>query len=98
MEHTKDLDFEAFSSDEWTIDAVLRNLTVIGEASRHVPPDVVATHSSVAWAEMRDMRNIVVHEYFGVDIQIIWTTVCKDLPAQIKPLEAILADPFLKKP
>jgi len=74
------------------VDAVLRNLTVIGEAARHVPDEVVATHPDLPWSEMRDMRNIVVHEYFGVDPAIIWRTIREDLPPLVPQLESLLRD------
>jgi len=90
--HTADLDLGAFIGDGWTVDAVLRNLTVIGEAARHVPDEVVAAHPDLPWSEMRDMRNIVVHEYFGVDPAIIWRTIREDLPPLVPQLEALLRD------
>lgn len=60
--HTGDLDLESFSADEWTVDAVLRNFTVIGEAARSIPDDIIAAHPDIPWTEIRDMRNIIVHE------------------------------------
>jgi len=90
--HAADLDLGAFIGDGWTVDAVLRNLTVIGEAARHVPDEVVAAHPDLPWSEMRDMRNIVVHEYFGVDPAIIWRTIREDLPPLVPQLEALLRD------
>lgn len=90
--HTGEMDFNAFARDEWSIDAVLRNLTVIGEAAGHIPDDVCAQHPEVPWRDMRDMRNIVVHEYFGVDLTMVWSTVREDLPALIPQLEEILQE------
>jgi len=92
VSHTEALDFKAFGDDDWTVDAVLRNITVIGEAAGHIPHELMADHPEVPWADMRDMRNIVVHEYFGVDLSILWSTIREDLPALIPLLEAILAD------
>jgi uncharacterized protein with HEPN domain len=89
VSHTKGLDFEAFSGDDWAVDAVLRNLTVIGEAARHMPVEFMAGHPEVPWADMSDMRNIVVHEYFGVDLSIIWSTIREDLPPLIDQLKTI---------
>jgi len=87
--NTKNLDYESFSSDEWTVDAVLHNFTVIGEAARALPDETARSHPDIPWVEMSDMRNLVVHEYFGVDLEIVWNTIRNDLPsliAQIKPL------------
>jgi len=92
LAHTVDLDFDAFVGDSWTVDAVLRNLTVIGEAARHVPDEILSAHPDLPWREMQDMRNIVVHEYFGVDLAIIWHTIREELPPLVAPLEALLRD------
>jgi uncharacterized protein with HEPN domain len=59
---TKGYTFEDFQKDEKTIDSILRNLEIIGEAARHIPTDVQARHTEIPWAEMLTMRNIVVHE------------------------------------
>ena len=80
------MDESAFRVDRRTLDAILRNLTVIGEAARHVPEDFRARFREVPWLEMADMRNVVVHEYFGVDVEILWQTATRDVPE----LEALL--------
>jgi len=84
--YTKDMSFEDFSADQKTIDAVVRNFIVIGEAAAHVPDDVCARYPEISWYEMRGMRNFVVHEYFGVSDRILWDTIQNNLP----PLEAML--------
>lgn len=88
--HTQEMTFDQFAGDEWTVDAVLRNLTVIGEAARHVPDKICAEHPEVQWQDIRDMRNIVVHEYFGVDLSIVWSTIKEDLPTLITKLKPLL--------
>jgi uncharacterized protein with HEPN domain len=70
----------------------LRNLEIIGEASRHVPRDIKNRYSNLPWMEMYTMRNIVIHEYHGVNLSIIWQTVTEDLPAIIPQLEEILEE------
>jgi uncharacterized protein with HEPN domain len=75
-----DVSFEIFETDEKTIDAVVRNLEIIGEAARHVPEDFIKTNPQVPWKEMVSMRNKVLHEYFGIDIDILWETITQDLP------------------
>ncbi len=84
------MDERAFQGDRKTLDAVLRNLTVIGEAARHVPDDFRERFPSVPWVEMGDMRNVVVHEYFGVDVGILWLTVRRDVPELLAALEPVL--------
>ncbi|MDK2959693.1 MAG: hypothetical protein PWR02_988 [Synergistales bacterium] len=78
--YTRGMSFEEFVEDRKTVDAVIRNLTIIGEAAIHIPEEVILKYPHVHWKEMKGMRNIVVHEYFGVSDRIIWTTIQKDLP------------------
>lgn len=91
QEFTHDLDYDAFVSDRKTVDAVLRNLTVIGDAATYVPDDIVALHPEVPWREMRDMRNIVVHAYFGVNPRIVWDTIQMNLPPLVPLLRRLLS-------
>lgn len=60
--------YAEFVADRRTVDAVLQNFVVIGEATRHVPEPVVVRHPEVPWAEMRAMRNFVVHDYWEVEL------------------------------
>ena len=82
---------EEFRADLKTIDAVVRNFEVMGEAARHLDDEFVAAHAEVAWREVRGFRNILAHAYFGVDIAILWPTVRDDVPrliAAVTPLAA----------
>jgi uncharacterized protein with HEPN domain len=88
--HTQTMAFDQFAKDEWIVDAVLRNLTVIGEAARHIPDEICVQYHEIPWQDIRDMRNIVVHEYFGVDLAMVWLTVTQDLPALVAKLEPLL--------
>ena len=71
----------------------MRNITVIGEAAAHVPQVVIDRHPEVPWADMRGMRNVVVHEYFAVSHAALWGTISDDLPGLVPLLERVLADP-----
>jgi uncharacterized protein with HEPN domain len=84
------LTFEQFSADRKTIHAVLHNLQVIGEAARHIGDEVELRYPDVPWAEMRDMRNVLAHEYFGVDLSVVWETIRHDLPPVATALKKIL--------
>lgn len=84
--YTQDLDFDAWNEDEKTVDAVVRNLEVIGEASSHLPLEIQEQYEHVPWGMMKGIRNILAHEYFGVDLEIIWRTIKVDLPALKKAL------------
>jgi uncharacterized protein with HEPN domain len=82
--------YEDFKVDRKTLDAVLRNLIVIGEAANHMPEEVISAHPDIPWRDMGDMRNFVVHEYFGVSERIILDTVQNDLPKLVPLLQALL--------
>lgn len=90
--YVEGMDESAFRSDRRTLDAVLRNLTVIGEAARNVPEEFRARFPEVPWLEMSDMRNVVVHEYFGVDVGILWQTVTKDVAELEAALGTVVSD------
>lgn len=84
-QYTRGMTFESFSTNPMVVDAVVRNLTVIGEAVRHIPSYVQKLYSHIPWMEMQAMRNVLAHEYFGVSLSILWETVTKDLPP-LRPL------------
>jgi uncharacterized protein with HEPN domain len=76
-------DRAAFEQDPQAQDAVVRNIEIIGEAVNHInraAPEFVAQHPELPWQQMRDMRNVVIHAYFAVDLEIVWKTVKEDLP------------------
>jgi uncharacterized protein with HEPN domain len=77
------LNLAAFEADEKTVDAVVRNFIIIGEASNHVSPELMARYPNVPWHQMRGLRNIAVHEYARVNTRVIWETVTLHLPALI---------------
>ena len=78
--YTSGIDFDEWQQDEKTVDAVIRNIEVIGEASSHLPIEIQEQYKDVPWHTMKGIRNIVAHEYFGVDLEIVWKTVKEDLP------------------
>ncbi len=82
-----------FAADPKTIDAVVRNLSIIGEAARHVPDSVQALAPSIPRAAIRGMRHRIIHEYAQVDVAVVWDTVPHDLPPLIPELEGLLTRP-----
>lgn len=70
----------SLTEDEMRVDAVVRELEIIGEASNNLTEDFRAAHQDVPWQQVRGMRNRIVHEYFGVDIAVVWQTTQDDLP------------------
>ena len=84
-----DLTFEQFKTDRKTVDAVVRNLEVIGEAAKHLIAVQDDLPGDIPWADIAGMRNILIHEYFGVDLGIVWQTATGDVPllrAKLQPL------------
>ena len=78
-EYTKGLLFPEFSNDQMTVDAVVRNLEIIGEAAKNVPAETSEKYPSIPWEKMVSMRNKVIHEYQNVDLDILWKTIKEDL-------------------
>jgi uncharacterized protein with HEPN domain len=89
-DYTDGMTYASFVTDGRTMDAVVRNLMTMGESIRWIPEPVLDAHPDVPWRLMRGVRNVVVHEYFGVDPSILWETVRADLPPLIARLEAVL--------
>lgn len=90
LEYTAGMDRAGFAADRRTVDAVVRNLIIIGEAAGHVPDEVVTANPQIPWARMRGMRNLAVHEYFGVDADVLWNTVTGNLPELLPELRRLL--------
>jgi len=88
--YARGINFDEFSRDEKLIDAVVRNLSIIGEAAINMPKEVKAKDPDVAWKEMKGMRNKVIHEYFGIDEEILWKTIQEDLPKLKKQITKML--------
>jgi len=78
--YTKKTTFDEFSRNEMAVDAVIRNFEVIGEAANKIPREIKAGNPYVEWKEMIGFRNILIHDYFGVDIESLWDTIRKNIP------------------
>ena len=78
--YTEGMTRNSFQNDEKTADAVVRNLEIIGEAAGRLPEDFINRHSEIEWIKIVGLRNRIVHEYFGVDLQLIWQILKNDLP------------------
>lgn len=91
-EYVKNMDRNSWSQDRKTIDAVIRNLEVIGEAAKHLPAELQERYPDIPWFHIQGMRNLLIHEYFGVDTDILWQTIEKDLPSLKSRILEIIAD------
>ena len=85
--YTLDLDFNSFLSDDKTMDAVVRNFEIIGEAANRIDDDFRLKHSEIEWKRIRGFRNRIVHDYFGIDYEIVWEIIETYLDALIDWLE-----------
>lgn len=90
MNYTAGMRLDDFRDDPKTVDAVIRNLEVIGEAAGYIPLEIQERFPDISWLEMRGMRNILVHQYFGVSLPIIWHTIENDLSPLAGGLQQML--------
>ncbi|MBS1232748.1 MAG: hypothetical protein H6R42_402 [Nitrospirae bacterium] len=91
-EFTAGLTRESFSTDKKTVKAVVRSLEVIGEAANKLPEHVRDRYPDISWQEIIDMRNRLIHEYFGVDLDIVWQTIEEDLEPLEKAVKKIIEE------
>jgi len=98
LEFTADIDFDGFAASREKQFAVVRALEVLGEAANHVPEVVRKKHAALPWREMIAMRNKVVHEYFGINLEIVWRTVRDELPELEAAIAAVVEAEFRLTP
>lgn len=89
-EYIGELDFKSFKKDYKTVDAVIRNFEIIGEASKNLPEIIKEKYQEVPWSEMYLLRNKITHEYFGIDYEIIWDVSLNYLPENKLQIDKIL--------
>jgi len=87
--YTSGMSFKQFESDEKTVDAVIRNFEIIGEAAGRLTDDFKAANVQIDWRKIRGFRNRVVHAYFGVDLDIVWNIIQNYLDELIKEIERL---------
>lgn len=90
--YTNGLTIETLASDEKTLDAVIRNLEIIGEAAKNVPIEIRRQYPEIEWKKVAGLRDILIHRYFGVDLEIIWDLIQTKLPPLALQIRKILAD------
>ena len=88
--YTLNLSFEEFLSDEKTVDAVVRNFEIIGEAANRIDPELKNKKTEIEWTRIRGFRNRIVHDYFGIDYRIVWEIIESYLDDLIIKLESII--------
>ena len=77
--YTKNLSFTEFADNGMAVDAIIRNFEVIGEATKNVPEEIKEKYPEVEWKEAAGFRDVLIHDYFGIDLEAIWDTINKNL-------------------
>ena len=90
-DYVSDCDFEEFKNDRKTYSATIREFEIIGEAIGKISDSIKFKNPDVAWRDIKDFRNLLIHEYFGVDAKILWNTINNDLPKLGRQITGIIS-------
>ena len=88
MTYTDGYSLDKLRNDQKTLDAVVRNLEIIGEAAKSIPPEFRERHPQIEWRKLGGFRDVLIHNYFGIDIEIIWDVIANKLA----PLRTAIGD------
>ena len=91
LSYTKGFDLDKFLSDDKTADAVVRNFEIIGEAANRIDPDFKLDNPQIDWRKLRGFRNRIVHDYFGIDYNIVWSIIENDIDELIFQLDKLIS-------
>jgi len=94
LSYIVDIDFNQFCNDRKTISATIRELEIIGEAVGKISIRLKEKYKTIEWRDIKDMRNILIHEYFGIDHEIIWKVIKKDIPGLLNVVTEMLIKEF----
>lgn len=90
LRYAKDISYEDLIKDEMRLEAITRNFEIIGEASSKVPQDIKDKYPFIEWRKISDFRNILTHEYFVIDYEIMWEIIKDKLPELERQLKSII--------
>lgn len=90
LEYVKGKSFEEFTSNQMLIDAVIRNLEIIGEATKNIPTEIKRKYPQIEWKKIAGLRDMVIHQYFGTDNEILWDLVQNKIPELLVNIEKVL--------
>jgi uncharacterized protein with HEPN domain len=94
MRYTQGMTFEDFLTDERTFDAVMRNLQIIGEAAKNVPPEVRSRYREIEWRKISGLRDVLAHAYFSLENETLWDIVQNKVPPLLVQVQHILEMEF----
>ncbi|WP_323755346.1 DUF86 domain-containing protein [Roseivirga sp.] len=89
IKYTEGLSFDQFGADDKTVDAVIRNFEIIGEAANRIEDDFKSLNPQIEWTKMRGFRNRIVHDYFGIDLEIVWSIIQDDIEELVHQLKQL---------
>ncbi len=92
VSYTNEMSYDDFIRDDKTVDAVVRNFEIIGEASNRIPDDFKTEHPEIEWRRIIGFRNRIIHEYFGIDYENLWRIKNENIPILFEFMELILED------
>lgn len=90
--YVRGFNLEKLKKDSLTVDAVVRNLEIIGEAAKSIPASVKEKYPDIEWKKIAGLRDILVHEYFGIDLEVLWDIIENKLPVLKQEIERALKD------
>jgi len=96
-EYLENQSFKQFKQNYMAVDAVIRNFEIIGEASKSIPLDIKEKYPEIPWKKMVGLRNLITHEYFGVDYEMIWEIARNNLPQNRSDLKKIITKESQRK-
>ena len=88
--YIKNMDYDEFAENEMAVDAVIRNFEVIGEAVNNIPEEIKKKFPDVEWSEAVGFRNVLIHNYFGLDTEAVWDTIKENIPSFKIHIEKLL--------
>lgn len=91
FQFTQNISFDEYTSDVKTRHAVERNFEIIGEAASRISVHFASGHPEIEWRVIRDFRNFIIHEYFGIDDELVWKTIKVNLPDLFEKIKRLLA-------
>jgi uncharacterized protein with HEPN domain len=92
MDFSKELTVQTLPENRMAVLAILRSLEIIGEAAAHITPEFQSDHPEIPWEKITGMRNRLIHAYFDIDYDTVWSTVKSDLPVLIEQLKKVIDD------